>query len=308
MRIAVTGASGMIGSTLIEAALEKGYEVIAIVRPQSARNTNLPVSPDLKTIESDISDIDRLSGIESCDIFFHLAWRSTSVDGRDDVHVQYDNIGDTLRAVDVANSWGASTFVGVGSQAEYGTTDFKLRGDLPVNPESGYGVAKYAAGKLAKLLCNQLGMKFCWARVLSVYGEKDADHTLIMYLIKTLLDGKVPELTECEQIWDYIYSGDAADALLAIGEHGIEGKTYCIGSGDCRPLKEYVKDVRDEINPDAGMEFGAREYYPHQAMMLCADISELTEDTGFMPKYSFKDGISRTVAHVRKSQNSSKKS
>ena len=154
-------------------------EVIAIVRPHSLRNANLPASENLKIIESDISDIGRLTGTESCDMFFHLAWRSTSVKGRDDVHVQCDDIKDTLNAVDVARSWGASAFVGVGSQAEYGNTKSKLSGDLPVNPESGYGVAKFAAGKLAKLSCNQLGMRFCWARVLSAYGEKDADHTLI---------------------------------------------------------------------------------------------------------------------------------
>ena len=79
MKIAVTGASGMIGSAVTETALKNGYEVIAIVRPHSLRNANLPASENLKIIESDISDIGRLTGTESCDMFFHLAWRSTSV-------------------------------------------------------------------------------------------------------------------------------------------------------------------------------------------------------------------------------------
>lgn len=300
MRIAVTGASGMIGSTLVELALAEGHEVIAIVRPNSIRNKNLPDSKNLKVIESDISDITQLLGVESCDMFFHLAWKNTSVEGRDDVHTQCDNIRDTLKAVDVAHSWGVSTFIGAGSQAEYGMIKTKLDGSIPTNPESGYGIAKYTSGKFAKLLCNQLGIKFCWARILSVYGEKDTDNTLVMYLIKSLIADEVPELTKCEQIWDYIYSEDAAAALFAIGKHGIDGKTYCIGSGDCRPLRDYVEDIRDSINPEASIRFGVREYYPHQVMMLCADITELTDDTGFVPKYSFREGISRIVSKIKR--------
>lgn len=308
MRIAITGASGMIGSALAEIALKKGYEVIAIIRPGSPRRENIPDSVNLKIVESEISDIGKLAGTETCDIFFHLAWENTSVKGRDDVHVQSKNIKNTMDAVDIAHSWGASAFVGAGSQAEFGNAGCKLSSKVVANPESGYGVAKYAAGKLAKLLCGQLGMKFSWARILSVYGEKDADHTLVMYLIRSLIAGDIPELTKCEQIWDYIYSEDAASALLAIGEKGKDGKTYCIGSGECRPLREYVEEIRSAINPKAEIRFGVKEYYPHQVMMLCADISELTEDTGFVPKYSFKEGISRTVSNIECQHNISKRS
>ena len=298
MRIAITGASGMIGSSLAELALDSGSEVIAIIRPESPRMGNLPESSKLKIIECEISKLSDLEDEEKCDMFFHLGWEKTSVAGRDDSYTQQKNIEYTLDAVTLAHRWGASVFVGAGSQAEYGRTDVRLKGDTPTNPESGYGIAKYAAGKLSRLLCAQLGMKFCWARILSVYGEKDAEHTLVMYLIKTLSAGGVPELTECEQIWDYVYSEDAAAALLAIGRYGKDGKTYPIGSGNCRPLKDFVEDIRDAVNPEAEVKFGVKKYYPHQAMFLCADISELTADTGFVPKYGFREGIARTVSRL----------
>jgi nucleoside-diphosphate-sugar epimerase len=120
-----------------------------------------------------------------------------------------------------------------------------------------------------------------------------------MYLISTLLNGDIPQLTKCEQIWDYMYSDDAARALLFIGTDGTDGRAYAVGSGEHRPLKEYVNELRDAIDPNLSVEFGAREYYPHQPMMLCADLTDLTKDTGFVPRYTFKEGISRTIDAVR---------
>jgi len=300
MRIAITGSSGMIGSTLAKIAVESGHEVVSIIRPGSARAKNIPASEKIRTIECDISKYETLSGIEHCDIFFHLAWDKTSVTGRDDVYVQCKNIMFALDAVKLAKSWGASVFVGAGSQAEYGNVDCMLDGTTATNPKSGYGVAKFAAGKMCSLLCNQLGIRFNWARILSVYGELDSDQTLIMYLIRTLLAEEVPQLTKCEQTWDYIYSEDASSAMLAIGLNGRDGKAYCIGSGEGRPLKDYVHMVRNAINPGLPLGFGAKEYYPHQPMNLCADTSELEGDTGFRRKYSFEEGIARTVDSVRR--------
>lgn len=299
MKIAITGSTGMIGAALAKVAINEGHEVIAIIRPGSPRIDNLPNSDYLKIVECEISEYKKIFDKERCDIFFHLAWDKTSVAGRDDVDIQYKNIGYTLDAVRLSNNWGASVFVGAGSQAEYGRVTCKLNGETSTDPTSGYGIAKYTAGKLSRLLCKQLGIRFNWARILSVYGELDAAHTLMMYLIRTLLAGQVPQLTMCEQTWDYVYSEDAASALLAIGIKGKEDRTYCIGSGETRPLSEYVRVVRDSIDSGLDLGFGARSYYPHQAMILCADISNLTKDTGFKPVYSFKDGISRTIKHIK---------
>lgn len=299
MIIAITGSTGMIGSELAELSIKEGHKVIAIVHPGSNRIDNIPKSDDVEIIECDISRYSELLGKRKCDIFYHLAWNKTFGSGRDDSKAQLSNIEYTLDAVELAKSWGAKKFVGAGSQAEYGPTTVKLNGDTPTFPESGYGIAKYTSGKLSKLLCDQLDMEFNWVRILSVYGPLDASHTLIMYLINSFVNGIVPELTACEQIWDYIYSKDAAKALLLIGLKGINGKTYPIGSGVCRPLKEYVMDIRDTINPGSDIGFGEKEYYPHQPMFLCADIKELSEDTGFIPKYDFKNGITETISEIK---------
>lgn len=291
MRYAITGPTGAIGSEIVRLALSEGHEVLAIVRPNSSRLGNLPEHRNLKIIECELSQYDSLPSNEKCDVFIHLGWGNTLNGQRDDVRIQVDNIGYALDAVDLAHRWGASAFIGAGSQAEYGHSDEDLTSDTPTRPTSGYGIAKCAAGRMCGLRCSQLGMRFCWVRILSVFGPNDSKSTLISYLLESFLDGRVPELTECEQVWDYLYAKDAARAFLLIGDKGRDGSTYVLGSGSKRTLKEYVLALRDTVGSSLGPEFGKKPYYPHQAMRLCADISKLTEDTGFVPEYSFEDGI-----------------
>jgi nucleoside-diphosphate-sugar epimerase len=121
-----------------------------------------------------------------------------------------------------------------------------------------------------------------------------------MYAINELCAGRSPEFTKCEQIWDYLYCDDAARALLAVGDKGINGKVYPLGSGNQRRLSEYLEDLRDIVNPDGVLQFGKKDYYPHQPMFLYADTSELTADTGWRPEVSFEEGIRRIIESISK--------
>ena len=226
------------------------------------------------------------------DSFFHLAWSKTTGTGRNDMDAQLKNIQYTLDAVQLAHRCGCSVFVGAGSQAEYGVQSMNLTPDMPVKPESGYGIAKYAAGKLSAMLCKSLGIRQNWVRILSVYGPNDGENTLISYVIRELKAGRSPELTKCEQTWDYLYADDAADAILAIAEKGTDGKVYPLGSGKGRRLSEYIEDIRKAVNPSIPVKYGAKDYYPHQPMHLVADVQQLTADTGWRPQCDFAGGVS----------------
>ena len=103
--------------------------------------------------------------------------------------------------------------------------------------------------------------------------------------------GISPNLTPCEQIWDYINVQDVARALLLIAEKGHNGRTYPLGSGTGRPLKEFVEDIQSIISPRVKVNFGTKEYYPHQPMFLVSDNEILNSDTGFTPIIPFKQGI-----------------
>lgn len=290
-KILITGATGMIGSSIVDQAIKQGYKVTCLIRRGTTRTDNIPKDVNVNLIECNIDEYCTIELKEKYDIFIHLAWLKPFGNDRDNVDLQLKNVQYTLDAIKLAKRCDCTVFVGAGSQAEYGVQMVPLTPDLPVNPESGYGIAKYTAGKLGYMLCKQLGIRFNWMRILSVYGKKDNSYTLISYVINELKEGRSPELTKCEQIWDYINCDDAARAFLAVVENGKDGKFYPLGSGEGRRLSEYIKDIQQIINPDIELGFGKKDYYPHQPMCLFADNNQLTNDSGWKPKVRFVDGV-----------------
>ncbi|MBQ6200534.1 MAG: NAD-dependent epimerase/dehydratase family protein [Prevotella sp.] len=282
-RIIITGATGCVGSAVVRRALAQDMEMTCIVHEGSKRLSNIPSDEKVKIVECNLSNYSSFQISGKHDAFIHMAWEKTFGASRDDAEVQMRNIQYTLDACHLAKRCGCTVFVGAGSQAEYGVQSVNLTPDLPVNPESGYGIAKYAAGKLSAMLCKSLGIRQNWVRILSVYGLNDGENTLISNVIRELKAGRSPELTKCEQMWDYLYADDAADAILAIAEKGLDGKAYPLGSGNGRRLSEYVEDIKSAINPTIEVQYGAKDYYPHQPMHLVADINELATDVGWKP-------------------------
>lgn len=296
----------MIGRFLAEEFLRENIEVLALIRPNSTRTEDLPKNPNYHVVSCDISQMAEFSkridardqlGIPkgSYDAFFHLGWGGTFGMSRNDVSRQMDNINYTLDAVNLGSALGCSIFVGAGSQAEYGRCDVDIAPDNQMFPESAYGVAKLAAGQASRLLCSQKGMKHIWMRILSVYGPYDGINTMVSMVIKELLAGRTPALTTCEQIWDYLYVSDAAHALRLAAEKGLDGSTYCLGSGVGRSLCEFVETIRDIVDPTLTVGIGQIPYGPKQVMRLVANIDSLRNDTGFEPKVSFDEGIRRTI-------------
>jgi len=148
---------------------------------------------------------------------------------------------------------------------------------------------------MSRILCQQLGMKHIWTRILSVYGPQDDERTMIMTTIIKLMNGEIPTFTKGEQMWDYLYSEDAAIALYLLGENGQDGKVYCLGSGVAKPLYEYIYIIRDLIDCNLKVDLGAIPYSDNQVMFLCADIDAIKVDVGFTPSIEFSEGIKRII-------------
>jgi nucleoside-diphosphate-sugar epimerase len=289
----------MVGTALIKQCIKSNIKVLAFVRSKSSHINRMPDSKLVTIVEcklDDLSDFDISSyAASSFDVFFHLGWDATDKQGRNFCDKQLKNVQFSLDAVRFAKSLGCKRFIGIGSQAEYGNASEPLNGSVPVNPEIAYGVAKYAAGKFSKIECDRLGLEHIWVRILSVYGINDNSDTLIRTFIDKCRNNQPMPLSVCTHIWDYLYEDDAGRALLAIGEKGIDGKIYCLGSGKGRPLKEYVEIIKNIINAGYKPDYGKISYTEKSVKYLCADISELTADTGWKPEVSFKDGIKKVI-------------
>lgn len=297
-RAIITGATGVIGTALIKEFVNSGIEVLVLIRKGSKRNESILKHP---LVQSKYCALDQLEDLENdtgkiYDVFYHFAWEGTVGEGRNDMYVQNRNVKYALDAVGAAKRFGCRLFVGAGSQAEYGRTEEKLRADTPVFPGMGYGYAKLCAGQMTREYARQAGLEHIWVRVLSVYGPGDGARSMVMSVIRDLKDGQVPRLTKGEQMWDYLYSGDAARAFRLLGDKGTDGKIYVLGSGTARPLADYIEIIHELVNPACAIAFGDVPYSKNQVMYLCADVSELQKDTGWKAVMNFKDGIRLILA------------
>jgi UDP-glucose 4-epimerase len=104
-------------------------------------------------------------------------------------------------------------------------------------------------------------------------------------------------LTPSEQICDYLYAGDAAEAILNVVKNQLDG-IYNIGSGNGVSVKEIVTEIKNKINTNLKIKFGAKPYSSNQIMHMEANIQKIKVFTGWVPTTSFSNGISRTVDSI----------
>lgn len=291
----------MIGTALINECIKKGIEVYAVLRASSGKKMRLPESEKLHMVDCSLEELETLPQkiMEKCDTFYHIAWGNTGENRNSSTELQSRNIAYTLAAVKAAYALGCRRFIGAGSQAEYGPMDVdKISPDSPVNPTTPYGAAKLASGQLARMLCKELGMECIWPRIFSVYGIYEKETTMVASGLRKMLAGEKTSFTPALQRWDYLFSADAGRAYYLIGEKGKDGAVYCVGSGKAAPLKDYI-EIMAELTGAEETGIGARPYPAGAVMNLCADISSLTADTGFVPEYTFREGIRETITWLK---------
>lgn len=302
--IVITGATSMIGIAVLKAAVSRGVKVYAFCRKGSLNISRIPKSCLVTIVECDLDqmrdyDIKTLDLKDGIDCFYHLGWAFTDRENRDNPIKQEYNIQYTLDAVELANRMGARKFIGAGSQAEYGKSTVPLNGNTPCWPVTAYGIAKLCAGLLARKLCEENNLEYNWVRILSVYGTLDNSRTLIQSYISNCKANIPMNLGPCIHQWDFLFEEDAGEAFIAIGMKGTEGRIYCLGSGNSKPLMEYLEEIKMLVNPYySGANYGVITYKKNDLQYLRADISELVEDTEWKPKVEFKEGIMKIISSL----------
>lgn len=302
-RVVITGATSMVGVALIEECIRNGTEVLALIHKYSDKVSRIPHSERIQICECNLDEMDSFltdqAVYDSYDVFYHLGWSHTDSCDRNDTVFQEENIKSTLNAVWLADHLGCKRFVGAGSQAEYGLCGDVISPYTSCNPKTAYGIAKLAAGRLAEIECIKCKMEYVWGRIFSVYGIYDREQTMIMSTIMHMISYQPTGFTPCEQVWDYLFTEDVGRAFWALGTSEQARGIYCVGSGEARELKSYINDIAELLHPMYELGIGNYPYNENQVMYLCADISKLTKDTGFVPMVTFKEGIKKTVQWVR---------
>lgn len=295
-RVLVTGASGFVGAAVVRQLVAQGRKVAVLLRESSKPWRLAEEMSQIKVIQGDLGRLEAVAG-EVCSFaphaVAHLAWEG--VKGADRNHsMQLDNVQASFNLYQLARNAGASCFVGLGSQAEYGPCGGRIHESTPPFPTTVYGATKLGTGLVLNRLAASQNFAFSWLRLFSTYGPRDDPSWLIPYVTLQLLEGKRPALTEAEQKWDYLYVEDVAAGVIAALDNQARG-IFNLGSGIAVPLREIVTQVRDRISPALPLGFGEVPYRFDQVMHLEADISALRAVTGWRPVVNLADGIAETV-------------
>jgi len=285
---------------LIEQHLSLGNKVLVIANPKSSRNHNFNKFNNIKIIYSNLNDYDNIKLDEKYDIFYHFAWQGGSLRNNFDVNI--NSALQSIKAVNLASRHGCLSFVGAGSQAECGIQETPISENTICKPVSFFGVAKLSAFHICKVACDEKKILFSWARILSIYGPYDGDKTLITSTLNKMISGLSPSFSSGTQIWDFLYSEDAANALLNIGLRSKKGGIYTVASGNEYELKYFILKITKKFNLDGQKYLNKIPLNPNSVQFLVGDISRLRNEFGWKPKVDFEQGIERTISYLIKKQ------
>ena len=299
--VVVTGATSFIGVHIIKEYLKNNCAVIAVVRPNSKNLDRLPKNNLLTVIEIGMEKIERLIEkieIKKIDIFYHLAWDGVRVPYRDDAILQNENYMCAINAMKVAKQLGCDTFIGAGSQAEYGKCIGKIDENYPAKPVTEYGKAKLKAYETLKKMAKENNMKFIWTRIFSVYGIYDYQGTLVMSALDKMKRNESIPLTQCVQSWDFIYVEDLARAMYLLANTSCMDGIYNIASGKSRQLKDFVIDMKDICKSKSELQFGAIPYNSEGVISFEPIVDKLKQNLGWSCEVNFEEGIKKILEFI----------
>lgn len=300
--VIITGATSFIGIYLLQELLRHGCKITALVRKDSRNAGKLPRHEHLSVVLADLFDKDYIKQIlndEKIDVFYHLAWGGIRAPERDERCLQENNYKLTMSAVQLAGELGCNTFIGTGSQAEYGLCTGKITENYPVHPVTEYGKAKLRACQEGAKLAVATDMNFIWARIFSLYGDFDYSGTLIMSSLGKMLHNEPISLTACSQKWDFLHVKDAAGGLRMLGEASCPAGIYNLASGISRPLKEFVLQIRQITKSKSDLRFGAVPYGKEGIISFEPVVDKLKVAAGWQPKIQFTDGIEEIFNNIK---------
>lgn len=301
MRCLLTGATGFLGAAVARRLVERGHTVAGVSRSGADRSRLGAVADRVAWIEGSLDDVEAFGGALKAfapDAVIHSGW--TGVAGADrNAPSQFRNVETSARLAELAGAAGCRTFIGIGSQAEYGQFEGPVAESAPTRPSTYYGIAKLGALQATERACERSGMRWAWLRVFSLYGPRDHASWLIPFLIARVMRGEKPSLTGCEQTWDFLHVDDAAAAVVAVVESDAASGVFNLAAGVAPPLRETVCLLRDMVDPKVPLGIGEVPYASGQVMRFEADVARLRQATGWLPERDLAEGLRETIEWIR---------
>lgn len=294
--VIVTGANGFVGSHVVEELVARGIHVLALDLP--GNNANLPKSENVEFLGVDVFTLaDHVQKIEQgkYDTFYHFAWVGSAGPARMDCELQMKNALCTVQCIRLAKQLGCKRFVCAGSIMEQEIISAVF---APENrPGMGYiyGAGKLAAHCMSKSVAAEVGIDLLWAIITNAYGEGERSPRFVNTTIRKIIHGEPLQFTAATQNYDFVHVCDVARAFRLIGENGKPFCEYVIGSGNARPLKAFITEMRDALAPEAKLVFGDIPFTGVNMPLEVFSAARTAADCGFRAEISFAEGVRRTM-------------
>lgn len=320
MKILVTGATGFIGSHLVEALVQEGYQVRAFVRPSS--QTSLLRTLGVELVQGDLTDHAAVEhAVRDCQRVYHLAARTAYVGG---VKTQLDdvNVRGTVHVALAALKADVERVVYGSSAGVYGTVQpFLISEQTKPRPDSHYRSSKLLGEQLMFSFHERQRLPVVVARITATYGPRSLSW---LGLFRVIAKRRFRLLGAGKNRIHLAYVSDAVHGLLKCGEiPGIEGETYLLPGREPVELHQFAALIaqglgqtetfpRVSILPLWGFAKVAALIYDHMgietpyaqryelfAKNIVFDGTKARQDLEYIPIVSLRDGIQRSIVWYR---------
>ncbi|MGB4828765.1 MAG: dTDP-glucose 4,6-dehydratase [Paracoccaceae bacterium] len=319
MKLLVTGGAGFIGSAVVRLAVSRGHEVVnldAMTYAANAANVAPVAGSNLYSFEhADIRDraaLDRIFATHRPDAVMHLAAEShvdRSIDGPADF-IQ-TNITGTFNMLEAARAFWvgadkpeAFRFHHISTDEVFGSlgAEGQFTEDTPYDPRSPYSASKAASDHLVRAWHETYGLPVVLSNCSNNYGPYHFPEKLIPVVILNALHGRpIPVYGKGENVRDWLYVEDHADALLMVMQKGSVGRSYNIGGENERRNIDLVRTIcalLDEMRPKAGSYADQISFVtdrPGHDARYAIDPARIRDELGWRPSVTVEEGLRRTV-------------
>lgn len=297
-RILVTGAGGFVGRPCLEQLAKKGWEVHAVT------SGTAPESGDGgRWWRADLLDPEQARGVIR-DVrpshLLHLAW---SLGGGGDLYRSPENFRWVSAGLELLRAFadaGGRRAVFVGSGAEYAWSEGICReAATPLVPSTTYGLCKRALSELFEdFVALHDDLSGAWARLFFLYGPHEKEGRLIASVIRSLLRGEPARCSHGRQLRDYLFTLDAADALVTLLDSDVEGAIN-VASGEATRLADLIQRTAARLGREDLVELGAIPVPADDPPRVVADVSRLRDELGWRPRWDVDAALDHTIAWWR---------
>lgn len=298
--VLITGITGFLGSHIAENLISNNINVIGLKREKS----DLWRCEEFKDkiVWVDIPDNGSLKSLAnySFDTIVHAAWIGVESNDRDNWTEQIKNVVFFVELLEVAKILKVKKIIFLGSQAEYGIINSKISEDFETNALNAYAAIKLACLEILKSFCVINNINWIWLRLFSVFGEKENSNWLIPSLINSMLNKNEMEFTLGEQKYAYLYVKDYAEIMKQIVVKDIESGIYNISSTEIRTIRSLIENIKNIVNPEFVLNFGALGYRSGQSMHMEGDILKLSAQIGKIQFSNYDIALQNTLNYYLK--------